>query len=106
MWQGPEGLAEFLDGRKGFVDEQHDVDEVLGQQDRPDGSAEVRTRLHFHLRDPGTGEIFTGIAFHTWELRRQRAGDVRVAAQLVNGFADLNDAATRLFGHPDEGLSR
>jgi hypothetical protein len=31
---------------------------------------------------------------------------LRVAAQIVGGFADLNDNAKRLFATPDQGLNR
>jgi hypothetical protein len=34
--------------------------------------------------------VFTGTAFHTWRLRRDPQGHLRVAAQLVDGFSDLN----------------
>jgi hypothetical protein len=104
QWDGPRGLEAFLRDRKGFVDEQHDIDEVV---DRTDVGSVVwlKTRLTFRLRDPNTGEVFTGRAFHTWDLRRDR-GRLRVAAQLVDGFADLNPAAARLFGKPDQGLVR
>jgi hypothetical protein len=31
---------------------------------------------------------------------------LRIAAQIVDGFADLNDNAERLFATPDKGLNR
>ncbi len=34
------------------------------------------------------------------------AGQWRVAAQLVEGFEDLNENARRLFGTPAQGLNR
>ena len=104
QWDGPRGLEDFLRDRKGFVDEQHDIAEVLSRADVGQ-VVWLKTRLRFHLRDPKTGEVFTGSAFHTWDLRPDR-GLLRVAAQLVDGFADLNPAAERLFGKPDQGLSR
>ena len=42
MWQGPNGLRDFLAARAEFVDEQHDVDQVLEREDLPSG--EVRPR--------------------------------------------------------------
>jgi hypothetical protein len=104
QWDGPRGLEDFLRDRKGFVDEQHDIDEVLSREDVGEVMW-LKTRLTFHLRDPKTDEVFTGQAFHTWDLRPDR-GRLRVAAQLVDGFADLNPAAERLFGKPNEGLHR
>jgi hypothetical protein len=104
-WQGPNGLRDFLAARAGFVDEQHDVDDVLEREDLPAGEVRIKTRLSFSLRQPPGDELFTGTAFHTWLLRNDR-GRLRVAAQIVDGFADLNDNAQRLFAAPDKGLSR
>jgi len=43
--------------------------------------------------------------WHTWRLRREPSEDRwRVAAQIVDGFAQLNDNAATLFGAPAEGL--
>ena len=106
MWQGPDGLRDFLAARAGFVDEQHDVDEVLEREDLPMGEVRIKTRLRFSLRQPPGDELFTGTAFHTWLLRREAAGKLRVAAQIVDGFSDLNDNAGRLFAKPDQGLNR
>src|SRR5262245_7007538 len=106
MWQGPNGLRDFLAARAGFVDEQHDVDEVLDREDLRSGEVWIKTRLAFSLRQPPGNELFTGTAFHTWLLRRDAAGHLRVAAQIVDGFADLNDNAKRLFATPDQGLNR
>jgi hypothetical protein len=106
LWQGPDGLQQFLDARAGFVDEQHDVDEILERTDLPDGEVRIKTRLTFSLREASTGKLFTGTAFHTWRLRRDAQGHLRVAAQLVDGFSDLNDNAEKLFARPDEGLNR
>jgi hypothetical protein len=33
IWQGPNGLRDFLAARAGFVREQHDVDQVLERKD-------------------------------------------------------------------------
>jgi hypothetical protein len=106
MWRGPNGLRAFLAARAGFVDEQHDVDEVLDRQDLPNGEVRIKTRLEFSLRQPPGDELFTGMAFHTWLLRPDNTGRLRVAAQIVDGFANLNDNAKRLFATPDEGLNR
>src|SRR5262245_37780395 len=106
MWQGPSGLRDFLAARAGFVDEQHDVDKVLAREDLPSGEVRIKTRLKFSLRQPPGSELFTGTAFHTWLLRRDPAGRLRVAAQIVDGFSDLNGNAKRLFAKPDEGLNR
>jgi hypothetical protein len=104
-WQGPNGLRDFLAARAGFVDEQHDVGDVLEREDLPAGEVRIKTRLSFSLRQPPGDELFTGTAFHTWLLRNDR-GRLRVAAQIVDGFADLNDNAKRLFATPDQGLNR
>ena len=52
MWQGPNGLRDFLAARAGFVDEQHDVDQVLAREDLPSGEVRIKTRLTFSLRQP------------------------------------------------------
>jgi hypothetical protein len=104
-WQGPDGLRDFLVARAGFVDEQHDVDEVLERKDLPAGEVRIKTRLKFSLRQPPGDELFTGTAYHTWVLRND-GGRLRVAAQIVDGFADLNDNAKQLFATPDQGLNR
>ena len=57
--------------------------------------------------EPGaaTSEEFTGQVRHTWRLRRETSeGRWRVATQIVDGFAQLNDNAAALFGAPTEGL--
>ena len=105
-WKGPDGLRNFLAARAGFVDEQHDVDEVLGRDDLPSGEVRLKTQLTFSLRQPSDNKLFTGTAFHTWLLRRDRAGQLKVAAQIVDGFADLNNNAKELFATPDTGLNR
>jgi hypothetical protein len=46
----------------------------------------IKTRLRFSLRQPPGDELFTGTAFHSWLLRRDDAGRLRVAAQIVDGF--------------------
>jgi hypothetical protein len=105
-WRGADGLRDFLAARAGFADEQHDVDEVLERADLPSGEVRIRTRLRFSLRQPPGDERFTGTAFHSWLLRPDDGGRLRVAAQIVDGFADLNANAERLFATPDEGLNR
>jgi hypothetical protein len=47
---------------------------------------------------------FTGTAIHRWRVR-QVDGRSRVAAQMVEGFADLNDNSQRLFPTPADGLN-
>lgn len=66
----------------------------------------MRTSLEFSLREPDSGEVLTGSAFHTWLLRRDGGGRLRVAAQIVDGVADLNEPAAQLFANPEEGLNR
>jgi anti-anti-sigma regulatory factor len=105
-WRGADGLRDFLAARAGFADEQHDIDEVLAREDLPSGDVRIKTRLKFSLRQPPGNELFTGTAFHTWLLHRDEKGQWRVAAQIVDAFADLNDNAKRLFAKPDEGLNR
>src|SRR6266511_2550157 len=51
-WRGLDGLRDFLTARAGFVDEQHDVDEVLEREDLPSGEVRIKTRLKFSLRQP------------------------------------------------------
>jgi hypothetical protein len=51
-WHGADGLRDFLAARAGFVDEQHDVDEVLEREDLPTGEVRIKTRLNFSLRQP------------------------------------------------------
>ena len=51
-WRGPDCLRDFLAARAGFVDEQHDVDEVLEREDLPSGEVRIKTRLKFSLRQP------------------------------------------------------
>jgi hypothetical protein len=104
-WRGITGLRGFLEARAGFVDEQHDVDAVLARTDLPSGEVQLKTRLHFSLRQPPWQELFTGTAFHTWRLLRE-GGTLKVAAQIVDGFADLNESSKRLFATPEQGLNR
>src|SRR5262245_55711507 len=95
-WQGLNGLRDFLAARAGFVDEQHDIDKILTREDLQSGEVRLKTRLKFSLRQPPGNELFTGAAFHTWLLRRDDVGRLRVAAQIVDALADLNDNAKRL----------
>jgi hypothetical protein len=53
QWDGPRGREDFLCVRKGFVDEQHDIDEVLSREDVGE-VVWLKTLLTFHLRDPNT----------------------------------------------------
>jgi hypothetical protein len=108
LWKGLDGLRDFLSQRDGFFDEHHEVKDVLELHGSGD-NAEAKTRLEFFLRGPEGPEKpsreFTGSALHTWRLRAVD-GEWRVAAQLVDGFDDLNDNAKELFSTPDEGLKR
>jgi hypothetical protein len=75
------------------------LDEMLEREDLPSGEVRIKTRLKFSLRQLPRDELFTGTAFHTWLLRRDDAGRLRIAAQIVD--ADLNENAERLFATPD-----
>jgi hypothetical protein len=108
-WRGADGLAEFLDARSVFFDGSHDVLQLISVTSPDEHAIEAQTRLRFFLRrhEPGAAksEEFTGQVWHTWRLRRAPAeGRWRVAAQIVDGFAELNDKAATLFGAPAEGL--
>ena len=109
MWRGPEGLAKFLADRSVFFDESHEILQLMDVAQPDPDAISARSRLRFFLRrrDPesAVSEEFTGQAFHTWRLRREPSeSDWRVAAQIVDGFAMLNDNATALFAAPTEGM--
>jgi hypothetical protein len=108
VWSGLDGLRDFLSQRDGFFDENHVIEELLER--RPaDGDTKAHTRLHFFLRrweaPSPVSEEFTGKCFHAWRVR-EVGGDWRVAAQMVERFADLNENSERLFATPEEGLNR
>jgi hypothetical protein len=107
-WRGADGLAEFLCARSVFFDESHDVLQVIDVSRLDGHNIQAQTRLRFFLRrhQPGAAksEEFTGQAWHTWRMRQGSDGKWRVAAQIVDGFAHLNDNAATLFGAPAEGL--
>ena len=108
-WRGADGLAEFIDARSVFFDEGHEVLQLIDVTRLDEQNIEARTRLQFFLRRHESGaarsEEFTGQAWHTWRLRREGSeGRWRVAAQIVDGFAQLNENAAMLFGATDEGL--
>jgi uncharacterized protein YndB with AHSA1/START domain len=108
-WRGADGLAEFLDARSMFFDESHDVLQLTNVTRADEHSIQAQTRLRFFLRrhqqGAATSEEFTGQVWHTWRLRREPSeGRWRIAAQIVDGFAQLNDNAATLFGAPAEGL--
>jgi SnoaL-like domain len=109
LWKGLDGLRDFLSQRDGFFDEHHEVKDVLELEALSVQEVEAKTRLEFFLRGPEGPERpsreYTGSAFHTWRVRLVD-GKWRVAAQLVDGFEDLNDNAKELFSTPDEGLKR
>jgi SnoaL-like domain len=109
LWEGREGLADFLSQREGFFDERHELKEIIDWRQTSDAEAEAKTRLEFFLRSwkppaPKSSE-YTGDALHSWRLRREEDRWL-VAAQIVDGFEDLNDNAQTLFATPDSGLNR
>jgi SnoaL-like domain len=108
VWRGLDGLRDFLAQREGFFDERHTIEELRERSDS-DREIEAHTRLSFFLRrweaPSPVSEEFTGTCFHTWRVRAVD-GDWRVAAQLVERFADLNENSKRLFATPEEGLDR
>lgn len=109
--KGIDGLREFLAARDGFFDERHELDELHDVRALSEDEFEFDTSLDFFLRSwkapAAHSEEFSGRGLHTWRLRRSATGPPwRVAAQLVDGFADLNESAARLFSAPDAGLSR
>jgi hypothetical protein len=109
LWKGIDGLRDFLSQREGFFDERHELKDVLQNDSPSPDEVHARTRLEFFLRrweaPSPTSDEFTGSCFHTWRLRRE-PDRWRVAAQIVERFADLNDNSKRLFATPDEGLNR
>src|SRR5262245_47249882 len=50
MWDGPEGLREFLSARSVFFDESHELLQILEVGPEADGRVRARTRLRFFLR--------------------------------------------------------
>ncbi|MFF4233648.1 hypothetical protein [Streptomyces sp. NPDC001820] len=124
IWQGEQGLRDFLGARAEFFDESHTVEQMSTPVRLPDGRWLAHTRLEFFLRHRLDGspvsDAFTGKAFHVWEFDpaprpggasgdgRSGAGadgPWRVAAQLVEGFAALDENARRLFSRPQSGLN-
>jgi hypothetical protein len=108
-WRGPDGLAEFLDARSVFFDESHEVLQLMDVTRQEGLTIQARTRLRFFLRrhqpKAAKSEEFTGQVWHTWRLRHGPSESRwRVAAQIVDGFAQLNDNAATLFAAPAEGL--
>ncbi|WP_131829127.1 MULTISPECIES: hypothetical protein [Mycobacterium] len=103
MLQGIEGLREHLLEREEFFDERNEIKAMLSVGYSPHGDIEVTTRLDFFLRrwkpPAPTSDEFTGTAFHTWRIRS--VGErLRIASQIVDGFANLNDNARRLIASP------
>lgn len=122
VWQGEEGLRDFLAARAEFFDESRTVEQMSMPELLSEGCWSVHTRLDFSLRRRSGGapmsDTLTGKAFHLWEFApapgRADAADApsgvpgdewRVAAQLVEGFAALDDNARRLFSRPAFGLN-
>jgi hypothetical protein len=100
-------LSSLTHGR--CFDESHEILQLIDVARPDERTIQARTRLRFFLRrhQPGAArsEEFTGQAWHTWRLRRGSSdGQWRVAAQIVDGFAQLNQNAATLFGAPTEGL--
>ncbi|MGW6732833.1 hypothetical protein [Streptomyces sp. NPDC055013] len=110
VWEGGDGLRKFLRARSEFFDESHEIQQISDPDPLPGGRWGARTRLRFFLRRrqpaAAVSEEFTGLAFHHWEFQPgQRPSEWRVAAQMVEGFAQLNDNARALFAQPESGLN-
>lgn len=116
IWQGEQGLRDFLQARAEFFDESHTVEQMSRPERLPSGHWRAHTRLGFFLRQRPRGspvsDTFTGKAFHVWEFAPAAVaagidlgGDWRVASQLVEGFAGLDENARRLFARPSSGLN-
>jgi hypothetical protein len=109
LWKGRDGLADFLSQRDGFFDERHTLKEITEWRETSDDEAEAKSRLEFFLRSweapAAWSREYTGNALHSWRLRHE--GDRwLVAAQIVDGFENLNDNAQTLFATPGAGLNR
>src|SRR5262245_25517299 len=50
VWDGPEGLAQFLSARSVFFDESHELLQILEVGRQAAGRVRPRTRLRFFLR--------------------------------------------------------
>lgn len=110
VWEGGDGLREFLQARSEFFDESHEIQQISDPDPLLGDRWGARTRLWFFLRrrQPGAAvsEEFTGLAFHRWEFQPgEQPSNWRVAAQMVEGFAQLNSNARALFAQPESGLS-
>lgn len=103
MWQGIDGLREYLCTRSEFFDQHSELKAMLSLGLAPNGDIEATTRLDFFMRrwraPSATSEELAGTAFHTWRLRTV-GGTVRVVSQVIDGFANLNDNARRLISSP------
>jgi hypothetical protein len=108
LWKGLSGLRDFLKQRDGFFDERHTIETLLAR-DGAGVELGARTRLRFFLRSwtppSPVSEEYTGTCDHRWRVRLA-GSQWRVAAQLVEGFDDLNENARRLFATPRQGLNR
>jgi hypothetical protein len=109
LWVGREGLNDFLSQREGFFDERHTLKQIIEWRQTSDDEAEAKSRLEFFLRSwqapAATSQEYTGDALHSWRLRYE-GNRWLVAAQIVDGFENLNDNAQTLFATPDSGLNR
>ncbi|MEW2082726.1 hypothetical protein [Streptomyces sp. NPDC005283] len=72
IWQGEQGLRDFLEARAEFFDESHTVEQMSRPERLPAGRWRAHTRLDFFLRHRLDGspvsDTFTGKAFHVWEF--------------------------------------
>jgi hypothetical protein len=109
MWRGPDGLAAFLADRSMFFDESHEILQLMDITRPAPETISARTGCGSSFggtsRRPPSARSSPARLSTPWQLRRQPAdSDWRVAAQMVDGFAMLNDNAAALFAAPTEGL--
>jgi hypothetical protein len=119
IWQGEQGLRDFLDARAEFFDESHTVEQMSRPERLPDGRWRAHTRLEFFLRHRLDGspvsDTFTGKAFHVWEFAPPREpadapGDGRSAeapddAPGDGRSGDGTDGGRRVAAQLVEGLA-
>ncbi|QIV79983.1 hypothetical protein [Mycolicibacterium frederiksbergense] len=103
MWRGFEGLREYLSVRAEFFDQRTELKAVLSLTMLSDLDLEITSRLDFFMRrwrpPAANSEEFVGTAFHTWKIRLVD-GHFRIASEIVDGFANLNENARRLLSSP------
>jgi hypothetical protein len=109
MWKGLNRLRNFISSRSVFFDEDHHLVPILEVGPADGGRVRGRTGCASSCGALNPvrprSEEFTGEAVHTWLLQPGGGGPWRVAAQLIGGFAALNEPARRLFSMPDKGLN-